>query len=79
MTVIYLHKRAYVMRTTIDLPEELIFEAMELTKIQTKTKVITTALEDLIRQYKIREIKSYGGKIDLDIDLDSVRGRRCLF
>ncbi len=67
------------MRTTLDLPEELLFEAMKLTKIKTKTKVIITALEDLIRQYKIAEIKSYKGKIDLDIDLDSLRGRKCQF
>ncbi|PIE02558.1 MAG: hypothetical protein CSA81_06125 [Acidobacteria bacterium] len=67
------------MRTTLDLPEELLFEAMELTKIKTKTKVIITALEDLIRQHKIAEIKSYRGKIDLDIDLNSLRERKCQF
>ncbi len=63
------------MRTTLDLPEELLCEAMELTKITTKTKVIITALEDLVRQRKIAEIKNYKGKIDLDMDLDTLRGR----
>ncbi|PID55820.1 hypothetical protein CSB45_14005 [candidate division KSB3 bacterium] len=67
------------MRTTLDLPEELLFEAMELTKITTKTKVIITALEDLIRQHKITEIKNYRGKVELDIDLDSLRGMKCIF
>ena len=67
------------MRTTLDLPEELINEAMKATQIQTKTRVIITALEELIRKSKISEIKSYKGKIDLDIDLDSIRGRQCRF
>ncbi len=62
------------MRTTLDLPEELINEAMKATHIQTKTRVIITALEELIRKSKISEIKKYKGKIDLDIDLDSIRG-----
>ncbi|MBE9545263.1 MAG: type II toxin-antitoxin system VapB family antitoxin [Proteobacteria bacterium] len=63
------------MRTTLDLPEELINEAMKATHIQTKTRVIITALEELIRKSKISEIKQYKGKIDLAIDLDSIRGR----
>ena len=63
------------MRTTLDLPEELINEAMKATHIQTKTRVIITALEELIRKSKISEIKQYKGKIDLDIDIDSIRGR----
>jgi Arc/MetJ family transcription regulator len=67
------------MRTTLDLPEELINEAMKATHIQTKTRVIITALEELIRKSKIAEIKKYKGKIDLDIDLDSIRGRKCRF
>ncbi len=69
----------YAMRTTLDLPEELLAEAMELTEIPTKTKVIVTALEDLIRKSKITEIKRYKGTIDLDIDVNSLRGRECRF
>lgn len=63
------------MRTTLDLPEELLNEAMKATHIQTKTKVIVTALEDLIRKSKITELKKYKGKIDLDIDLNTLRCR----
>ncbi len=67
------------MRTTLDLPEELVKEAMQATHIQTKTKVIITALEELIRKSKISEIKQYKGKLKLDIDLDATRGRKCRF
>jgi len=67
------------MRTTLDLPKELINEAMEVTHIQTKTRVIITALEELIRKSRISEITQYKGKIDLNIDLDSIRDRKCRF
>ncbi|GBE06234.1 MAG TPA: type II toxin-antitoxin system VapB family antitoxin [Nitrospirae bacterium] len=67
------------MRTTLDLPENLLEEAMKTTHIQTKTKVIITALEELIRKSKISELKKFKGKIDLDIDLDTVRGRTCRY
>ncbi len=63
------------MRTTLDLPEDLIDEAMKATKINTKTKVIITALEDLIRKSQISELKEFKGKIDLDIDMNVIRGR----
>ncbi len=67
------------MRTTLDLPEDLLNEAMKTSHIQTKTKVIITALEELIRKSKISDLKKFKGKIDLDIDLDSVRSRQCRF
>ena len=63
------------MRTTLDLPEDLINEAMKATHINTKTKVIITALEDLIRKSKISGLKKFKGKIDLDIDMNASRGR----
>jgi hypothetical protein len=63
------------MRTTLDLPESLINEAMALTHINTKTDLIKTALQNLIQKEKIKDIKKYFGKIDLDIDLDSMRNR----
>lgn len=67
------------MRTTLDLPEKLVAEAMKATEIKTKTKVIITALEQLIKKTKISEIKKYKGQVDLDIDLDELRGRKCQF
>jgi hypothetical protein len=67
------------MRTTLDLPENLLKEAMKTTHIQTKTKVIITALEELIRKSKITKLKKFKGKVDLDIDLDIVRGRKCRY
>ena len=67
------------LRTTLNLPEELLTEAMRTTHIKTKTKVIITALEELIRKYTISGLKKFKGKIDLDIDIDSIRSRECKF
>jgi hypothetical protein len=65
------------MRTTLDIPENLLNEAMKATNINTKTKVIVTALEGLIRKSKISGLKKFKGKVDLDIDLDVIRERQC--
>lgn len=63
------------MRTTLDLPNDLLEEAMKTTHLETKTKVIIMALEELIRKTKISELKKFKGKIDLGIDLHTIRGR----
>lgn len=64
------------MRTTLDLPEDLVKEAMKVTHIEKKTEVIIKALEELIRKVRISELKKFKGKINLDIDLDVIRGRK---
>ncbi len=63
------------MRTTLDLPIDLLNEAMKATHAKTKTKVIIIALEELIRKSKIADLKEFKGKVDLDIDLHTIRGR----
>lgn len=67
------------MRTTLDLPENLIDEAMKAARINTKTKVIITALEELIRKSNISGLKDFKGKVDLDIDMNAVRERQCRY
>ena len=62
------------MRTTLDLPERLLSEAIRVT--HTKTAVIVLALEELIRKSKISDLKKFKGKIELGIDLDEIRARR---
>jgi len=64
------------MRTTLDLPESLLNEAMRVSHSNTKTAVIVLALEELIRKSKLSDLKKFKGKIDLDIDLDEIRARR---
>ena len=63
------------MRTTLDLPESLVQEAMALTHSETKTEVIKLALTNLIQREKIQGLKAFFGKVDLEIDLDGLRSR----
>ncbi|WP_073096609.1 type II toxin-antitoxin system VapB family antitoxin [Cyclobacterium lianum] len=63
------------MRTTLEIPEKLIKEAMELTGAKTKSQLIKEALEDQIARIKRKRLISYKGTIDLEIDLDKLRKR----
>ncbi|MBL1215510.1 MAG: type II toxin-antitoxin system VapB family antitoxin [Ignavibacteriae bacterium] len=64
------------MRTTLDIPEKLMLEALRVTKSKTKTELIKLALENIIRKNKISDLKKFRGKVDLDINLDSTRKRK---
>ena len=48
---------------------------MKATHQRTKTAVIVTALEDLVRKSRIHGITKFKGKVDLDIDLNTLRKR----
>ncbi|HAK44429.1 MAG TPA: hypothetical protein DCO79_00690 [Spirochaeta sp.] len=63
------------MRTTLDLPEDLLLRAMKVSNARTKTEVIKTALENLIRQEKVSNLVKFHGTVDLKIDLDNLRER----
>jgi len=63
------------MRTTLELPDVLVQEAMSLTKISTKTELVKFALENVIQQGKIKGLTNYFGKLNLNLDLDKLRNR----
>jgi Arc/MetJ family transcription regulator len=63
------------MKTTIDLPEKLLNEAMQITGSKTKIDAIKKALQSVIDQEKRKRLINFKGKIDLDIDLDVLRNR----
>lgn len=63
------------MRTTIDLPEDLIAEAMKATGSKSKIEAIKKALHEVIEREKRLKLLNYKGKIDLNIDLDILRSR----
>ena len=73
--ILYASAKEAFMRTTLDLPENLLVEAMKVTHTNTKTGVIVLALKELLRKSKISALKQYRGKIDLDIDLNEIRDR----
>jgi len=63
------------MRTTLDLPNDLLDQAMQITASKTKTEAITKALENIIKQEKLSRLISFRGKVNLDIDLKALRKR----
>ena len=63
------------MRTTVDIPQELVEKAIELTDAKTKTDVIRLAIQELIRRESMKKLLAYRGKVDLDINLDELRER----
>ena len=63
------------MRTTLDLPEVLMQDAMKASHQKTKTAVIIAALQDLVRKNRLHELRRYKGKVDLALDLDVARKR----
>jgi len=63
------------MRTTLDLPDTLVNEALMLTKISTKTELIKFALENVIQREKVKELANYFGKVSLDINIEQLRKR----
>ncbi len=65
-------------RTTIDLPEDLLKEAMEVTGAKTITMTICLALQELIRKKRMMKILDYRGKIDLDLDTVKIRNERAV-
>jgi Arc/MetJ family transcription regulator len=72
-------KQEKIMQTTIELPDELINQAMTLTNAKTQTQVIILALQQLIKKNKVAELKKFKGKINLDINLDTLRNRNAHF
>ena len=51
------------MRTTLDLPDALVQEAMQVTRIKTKKQLVTRALEELIKRERLSELKQYQGRL----------------
>jgi hypothetical protein len=63
------------MRTTLDVPEDLLCEAQSLLQFKSKTDTVIFSLRELIRRKRIEELKGMAGSVDLDIDLAHSRRR----
>ena len=63
------------MRTTLDLPERLMRDAMNASHQKTKTAVIIEALHDFVRKTRLQELRSFKGQVELNVDLNALRKR----
>ena len=62
------------MRTTLDLPEDLLGEARAALGFKSKTDTIILALRELVRRQRLEELKALMGRVRLDVD--TARSRR---
>lgn len=70
------------MRTTLDLPEDLLEEARASLGFKSKTDTIVFALRELVRRQRLESLKAMMGSVRLELDLPGsrrrpdIRGRR---
>ena len=58
------------MRTNIDIDEELIRQAMDLTNLSTKKATVTLALEELVAKRRRMDLRDLFGHVTFDPDYD---------
>jgi Arc/MetJ family transcription regulator len=63
------------MRTTLDIPEDLIEEARRLLGFKSKTETVVLSLQELIRRRRIEQLKALMGQVTLEIDIPCSRRR----
>jgi len=56
------------MRATLNISDELLSKVQKITGEKSKTKAITIAMQEFIRQKKIKELIALRGKIQIDYD-----------
>jgi len=56
------------MRATLNIPDDLLKEVQKITGEKSKTRAITVAMQEYVRQKKIKELMALSGKIDIDYD-----------
>ena len=63
------------MRTTLDLPDDLLESARRALGFKSKTDTIVVALRELVRRHRLEELKSLLGRVELDVDVARSRRR----
>ena len=63
------------MRTTLDLPDDLLQEAQRLLGFKSKTDVVVLSLRELVRRRRLEGLKELLGDVTLDVDVPRSRRR----
>ena len=63
------------MRTTIDVPENLLADAMRVSHVKTKTMAIVLGLKELIHHHQLEQLRALRGRVPLALDLRQSRKR----
>lgn len=67
---------ALCVRTTIDIPDELMERALRAGALRNKRDTVVAGLEELIRKADRDHLRRLAGKIDLDVDLRRARANK---
>ncbi|MEK6776820.1 MAG: type II toxin-antitoxin system VapB family antitoxin [bacterium] len=54
------------MRATLNIPDDLMSQLLQITGEKSKTKALITAMQEFIRQKKIKELLELRGKIQIE-------------
>ena len=63
------------MRTTLDLPEELLHQAMRVSQAKTKTMVVVSGLQELTHRNRLERLRALRGRLELAVDVRKSRKR----
>jgi hypothetical protein len=64
------------MKTTLDLPAELLDAARRSCNARTNAEAVIAGLTELVRKSKREELRRLAGQVDLEVDLRRSRKRR---
>ena len=64
------------MRSTIDIDDSLLREAMKLTKAKTKRELINMSLQETIKRKRRQRLANRLGKYNLDLSLEELKKMR---
>ncbi len=56
------------MRATLNISDELVSEVQKISGEKSKTKAISVAMQEYVRQKKIKELLALRGKVKIDYD-----------
>lgn len=56
------------MRATLNIPDELISEVVQVSGEKSKTKAVIVAMQEFVRQRRLEKLLALKGKIDIDYD-----------
>ena len=64
------------MKTTLNIPEKLLEEAVQLAGVQTKTEAVIRALAEFVRRQKVERLISETGSLEFSDDWENARHAR---
>ena len=65
-----------IMKTTVDIPEKELEDAMRFTKAKTKREAIVTAIADFNRRRRMAELVRHAGTCDALMSVEELRKQR---